>query len=296
MKSILVTGINGLLGREVYNKFKKSYDIVGIGRNNINNLSDITYIKFDLSRNDYAILKKACQPDIIINCAAMTDHEVCEKNIEMSFSINSFAPLKLLDTFPDAYLIHISTDAVFGKNDHFPDENVKANPFGIYGLSKFIGEQLLIERNRNVLILRTTIVGIGGLRLKPSFVEWILKSLKDNKDINLFVDTLFSPISIYDFSDIIECCINSNLSGLFHCAGGENISKYDFGLKLAKAMSLDTSKINKGYLANSKFEACRRNDQTLNSQKIEKILNLKLPDATQCINQITRRTYELHQD
>ena len=95
---------------------------------------------------------------------------------------------KFLKFFPNSRLIHISSDAVFPDNLHLATEKDVTKPSNIYGLSKLIGENEIKNSGAPHLSIRTTIVGLNINPKKQSFIEWIINSIRAEKNINLFND------------------------------------------------------------------------------------------------------------
>lgn len=287
MLKLLVTGPTGMLGSEIFARLNGKYQFYGCGRHKA--LSSPAYLYFDLASQSYQELANFCLPDVIINCAALTDHEMCASDPGHAMEINAKVLEKLAKTFPNTYIIQISTDAVFGKDSHFPDENVVPRPESAYGKTKLAGEKLLFDNSDNALALRTTIVGTGGQRIRPSLAEWIICSLQEGKELNLFTDTLFTPINTGDFVDILDWCIQLRPKGALNAAGGSVCSKHAFGLALCHALNLDASLIREAKLADSELGKSRNMDQSLNSSRLASLMGQDLPDLEKCVKGITRK-------
>lgn len=275
-----------MLGQALENVWKNKFLLFGTASSQQNmdsTHSHVPFLPFNLESDNYLQLKNFCNPDIIINCAAITDLSLCETNPSYAYKINSYAVQKIALAFPSAYIIHISTDAVFGRNALFPDETANPEPFSIYGKSKLEGEKLLLLNNSSSIILRTTIVGTGGHRFGMSLAEWILNDLKSEKRINLYSDALFTPISIWDFAKILEWCIDKRPRGILHATGSERISKYYFGFALACIANLNSNLITPTLLSDSLNASIRRFDQSISSRKLEKLRGIPLPGGLGCV-------------
>ena len=108
---------------------------------------------------------------------------------------------------------------------------------------KRVGELFQYFRESKYTIVRTTIVGLNINQNKTSFIEWIINSIKQNKDLGLFSDVLFSPISIWSLAEEIKFLIETNNINCetLHISG-ELCSKYEFGIKLLKNLNLSSKK------------------------------------------------------
>lgn len=271
MKKIMVIGVEGMLGHTFFNVASNFYDAFGTYfdsefkqkfQKSFTEELDITNkISVD------SIVKKH-RPDMIVNCAAVTDVDFCENNPKLAESVH-VTGTKILSEAADsiaAKFIHISTDFVFdGRKGSYTEED-SPNPLSVYAKTKFEGEKVVSE---NGLIVRTCIYG-WNIQNKQSVVEWIINKLRNGKPVNLFVDNFFSPIYTGDLSRIILEMSEKNLKGLYHVSGSEKISKYKFGLKVAEVFNL-----NKGCIKPIKFDSMKRKanrpkDTSLRCDKIKK--------------------------
>ena len=287
MKRILVTGASGMLGATLVRLLNNDFNVYATGNSNFKNQHP-NYMKFDLSSNDYSKLLDWSKPDLIVHCAALTNGNFCEKNPEKAFLINSESVSKLIKySKKNVKIIYISTDAVFPANSSFSNENSITGAESIYGKSKEAGEKSLIKSGKNYNIIRTTIVGLNININKTGFVEWILNSSKDNVNIQLFDDVIFSPISIWDLSYEIIFIINSNLkNGIYHISGKDKLTKFDFGMKLLHSLGYNTKSISPGKIVKFPLRAKRNKDQSLDCAYYMKITKRDLPVIEKTINSI----------
>lgn len=291
MKKILITGSSGLLASAIIHKFKNKFDLYLTSRNPGENF-DTKFKSFDLSCDDYSLLTNWTKPDIIIHCAASTNVDQCEVNKNEALKVNTETVKKLKDVFPESKFVFISTDAVFSEPNGCVEES-ECNPVNYYGHTKYLAEQYLRTLDENFLIIRTTIVGLGGHR--QSFCDWILNSAKNGKEIGLFTDSFFNPISIWNFSEKIDWCLDNDVQGIFHINGSEIISKYDFGIKLVKAAGLRGDIIKKIKISDMNFIAKRNSNMSLSVEKFKKIYNAPLPDINTTITEICLRYGEQYE-
>jgi len=189
-------------------------------------------------------------------------------------------------------LIFISSDAVFPDGIHMATEKDQTSPENVYGKTKETGEKYIKDASGDHIAIRTTIVGKNINPSYQGFVEWIVNSVKNGKEITLFEDVLFTPITTWHLANEMEWIMRSNISGIVHVAGGEPISKYDFGKKICEGLELDTKLIRKGNMDNVKFNAKRSKDQTMDSSFYNSISNRTLPSADENVDIIVEHFQE----
>ena len=192
---ILILGSSGLLGNKIYFFLKKK------GLNIIHN--GLKKRKLDITNlnNLKIILNK--KPDLIINCAAITNIEKCEKffketskiNIELGDNI-FFLKKKLNLKFS---VIFFSTDQVY-ESKKYSKENSKFTTYNNYSYQKLRAEKIYTKNNS--IIFRTNFFG-KGVGSRKSFSDWLYNSFKSNKKFFLFKDIVFNPVRIDTLSNII---------------------------------------------------------------------------------------------
>ena len=150
MKSIIVTGCNGQLGRAINKQ---------LGNNSEYSLVNTDVAELDITNID-AVMKLAreVKPYAIINCAAHTAVDACETDVDNAYRINAIGPrnLSIAATETGAKMIQVSTDYVFdGFGDKPLTEFDQTNPQGIYGKTKLAGEEFVKDFAEKYFIIRT---------------------------------------------------------------------------------------------------------------------------------------------
>jgi len=278
-----------MLGATLANYFR-DFNVFGTADSEYEKVN-FNYKKFNLLSENYNDLIDWSKPDIIIHCAAITNGNICEKDPYLALNVNGLSLKKLLlATNNDVKIIYISTDAVFPSKLHMAREQDCVGPENIYGKSKELGEFFLnSSHGRSFTIIRTTIVGLNLNKENTGFVEWIINSGKNNEQLGLFNDVLFTPISIWDLADEIKFLINSNNinSETLHI-GGELCTKHAFGEQLLNSLNISTEKVIETSILKFKDRAKRCMDQSINSDFYKKKYRRKLPTLTQTINTIKK--------
>mgnify|MGYP001197582052 CR=1 FL=1 len=291
--NILITGASGMLGANLVSKMQNKFNVFATGLSKDPGYRTNQYKQFNLSEQTYKVLSQWSTPDIIIHCAAITDVDYCEDNIDKAVSINGESAKKILDSFSNVKVIYLSTDAVFN-NKKMVSEKDTPNPVNIYGKSKLIGENYITKNIKKHCIIRTTPVGINLNPSKQKFVEWIVNSLKNNKKIDLFKDVIFSPISVLRLVDEIEWIVENNISGLWHIAGNTQLNKYDFGIKLCEELNLNKELIQSSILESKNLKANRSKNQTMNCNKYQDYSGRVLPNISEIIRSLKFQLKDLN--
>lgn len=286
--NILVTGASGMLGATIVHNFAKYFNVYATGRSTYEDCP-VPYKQFDLSEKDYNELISWSNPDIIIHSGALTNGNYCNENPIDAFNINGVSVKKIIDaTSENVRIIYISTDAVFPSILHRAKEKDCTFPESVYGKSKEIGEFFLINSSRKYIIVRTTIVGLNANKTKSGFVEWIINSALKKENIGLFDDVFFNPISIWDLTKELKYIIQNleESSEILHIAGDTYCTKYEFGMKLLKELTIEAKYIEKSSIKKFTDRAKRSTDQTLDSSYYQFKYNRKLPSTEDTINTI----------
>lgn len=221
---------------------------------------------------------RAVTPRWIIHCAAATNMDWCERNAGDCFRINSEASRLLARTARTvgARFVYISTDNVFSGECGDYTESDPTGPMNIYAKSKLAGEQGVAEELPDSLIVRTNIYG-WNMQPKESLAEWMLGRLRQSSPFLGFEDAIFSPILANDLADCLWEMMSSGLQGVFHVAGGEACSKYEFGRRMASVFALDSSLVQPSSIRDSKLLAPRPLNTSLNTDRIARALGRSMP-------------------
>lgn len=235
-----MTGATGYIGSELLRMLPdEENQIIPIGFSNTHiheNVRNVDLTDF-IKTNQYI---KSVSPDIILHLAGSKDMAKCEADKIFSRRINFEASENIISQcFENKIkLIYISTDAVFdGVHKH--DELSVAVPTTQYGKDKLATENLI----RNNLI-DFVIVRIGGIfGTKNDFVDEVYTKLKREGNFHAYVNLINNPTYIGDLCNMLRIIIEKEHRGIFHCAGSESLSRYDFALKIAEHFNFDTSLI-----------------------------------------------------
>ena len=181
------------------------------------------------------------QPDAIIHTAAIANVDACEIRSETARLLNAEIPGRLAELCAKrgVRLIHISTDAVFdGTKDSVYTEEDAPNPLSIYARTKLDGETAVLSVNADAVVARVNFFG-WSLSGKRSLSEYFVNHLSSGKECDGFTDVCFCPLFVGDLADTLVRMLEKDLSGLYHVVGSEAMTKYDFGVKIARQFGFD---------------------------------------------------------
>ena len=229
---IWVTGANGQLGHELVERLRKENEGYIVLSTDMD--VDITDME-QVSR--YATTN---HPNIVINCAGMTDTDACEKDMVKAYRVNALGArnVSAAACIVDAKIIQISTDDVFSGNSRDAlTEFDTAVPTTVYGKSKLAGETLVRELNPKHLVIRSSWVYGNG----NNFLTHLLEQVREGHLVNVAYDQVGTPTSTQALADGIISLIKSKEYGVYHASCEGFCSRYDFAKKVLELTGNDAS-------------------------------------------------------
>jgi dTDP-4-dehydrorhamnose reductase len=245
VKRALVTGAAGLLGQHIINRMAAEYQVTGvdIAPNPFEEKPTLSYIKSDLSvPGRIQEIVSDLPPDLIINCAAYTDVDGCERNRELANRLNVGLVEDLL-CIAAGKIIHYSTDYVFdGRSGPYAEED-PTSPLGYYGSTKLLSEEKLLDSRADTLIIRSNVLFGTAVSVRPNFITWLIDSLRAGKRLNIVTDQFNNPIHAGHLAEASIEAATIGLRGVWHIAGRDYLSRYDIAIKVAEFFNLDQNLI-----------------------------------------------------
>ena len=286
MKKIaLITGGSGLLALNWALAIREHYAVIlGLHERNIS-LAGVETRQIDLESADHlARAFEMVQPHIVIHTAGLTSIEKCETNPDLAQHINVELAANVAQACAKFALplIHISSDHLFSGEVSLVDETHPTAPRNIYGRTKAEAESRVLEAHPQALVIRTNFYGWGP-SYRHSFSDVVIEALRSSNELTLFRDVYYTPVLIEVAAQTAHDLINLKASGIFHVVGDERISKYEFGLRIAKEFNLDSSIISPGLLADQVSLVQRPHDMSLSNKKTCNLLGRKLDGVAEHI-------------
>ncbi|MCR8921377.1 sugar nucleotide-binding protein [Dasania sp. GY-MA-18] len=284
---ILVAGASGLLGsyllpflrRQIGDNKTITSDCEVIGQA-YKNLKDAGFIQADFTKkNDVKRVLDQIKPDLIINLICLSDVDLCERDINLSYALNVSVVESIVDWLvknDSSHLIQISTDHVYDS----PGLNKEGEVIirNQYAFSKYAGE--LSALMAGATVLRTNFFGNSLCDRRKSFSDWVISSCKSKLDIELFSDVMFNPLSMQTLSEMICKVVESPVAGVFNLGSNKGMSKSDFSFFLADSLQLNSDCLREASFEQVKTRlglTARPKDMLMNVEKFERAFNVSLP-------------------
>ncbi len=276
-KKVLITGCGGMLGKAVYEKFAPHCQVLA---------TDIDLNEPWLEYGDVIDLQKISEkafkfgPDLIINLAALTDLEYCEKNPEITWKTNALGAenMALISKKLNATHIYISTAGIFDGQKEYYNDFEQPNPMSIYAKSKYYGELIIEKMLDNYFIFRAGWMMGGGHKKDKKFINKIFKQILDGrKELFVVEDKLGTPTYTVNFAESMFEIVQTALYGLYNMVCEGSCSRYDVAVKFVKLLGIEKEITIK--IVDSDFF---KNEYFAPRPYSEKLINLKL--STRGIN------------
>jgi dTDP-4-dehydrorhamnose reductase len=250
----------------------------------------------DLSQADQvAALFQEIQPEVVIHCAAIATLDDCENDPELAMRVNADLPGWLAGEAARSgtRLIHLSTDAVFDGQSRDYSEDDRPNPLSVYARTKLAGESKVLEANPGAFVARVNFFGwsMGGRR---SLAELFYYTLAAGKPMFGFTDVYFCPLLVNHLANLLLEIAATDLSGLYHVFSPECLSKYAFGLSVARKFGLDEKLVQPVPVAQAGFKAARSPNLIMRSDKLNRALGRSLPTQAQAMQDFYQLWVEGH--
>jgi dTDP-4-dehydrorhamnose reductase len=216
---IVILGTGGRLGAALLRECRDKFDVAGFNHTQLD-LSNLDEVRDKLHATDF---------DFLINAAAFTNVELCERQRDEAFRINAEAPCVLaeLSREKDARLIHFSTDYVFDgtKREPYTEED-DASPISIYGESKLAGEKnVLAAQNQNLVVRVSWVFGPD----RPSFIDAMIRQARETEEVEAVTDKFSTPTYTLDIAEMLPRFFGENVSGgILHFANAGQCSWQEY--------------------------------------------------------------------
>jgi len=286
MEKIIITGASGLLGSKLVETAKRFYEVTPThsGAPLFTNS-----IRMDITDfNQVSEVFNRIRPDFVVHAAAMTNVDRCETDKKNAWKINVQGTENVARMCAKyaAKLVYVSTDYVFDGEKGLYSEDDATAPINYYGLTKLEGESKVKQYCKDYVIARTSVL-YGWHERKPNFATWIINSLRNNMPITVVDDHFNSPTLADNLAEIILETLQKNLTGTYHTAGDERISRYDFAKTIANTFLLNEELITPTKMSQLKaWVAKRPRDSSLSVNKAKETLKTRLMNIKESLTRL----------
>ena len=299
MKTILVTGANGQLGNEMR--------LVSAGSKDRYIFTDVVEVEgletVMLDITDLEAIRKMVKDNdvkVIVNCAAYTNVDKAEDDVDFCRLLNARAPenLAVAANEADALLVHVSTDYVFGGDPYNTPcrEDQKGTPTGVYGLTKLQGEQAIQASGCDYVIIRTAWL---YSEFGKNFVKTMLNLTATKPQLNVVFDQTGTPTYAFDLAEVIAVVIADYAAvdsekypktGVYHYSNEGVCSWFDFTKMIAEYAGNEACDIRPCHSNEFPSKVTRPAYSVLDKTKIKQTFGVKVPYWTdslkKCINNL----------
>ena len=262
MTRLLVTGAAGVVGSALSSRFEDLYPgcvfsgrdarAAGPGRPPVAGC--------DLgSRAAVDRLIEEANPDVLVHLAGNKDVFALEKSPELARRANVDTTRRIVEALGGAntLVVFISSDYVFEGTTGPYWESSPTRPTTVYGATKVAAEALLHESGLAVAIARSS--SLFGF--PNDFVSTVRSAIHQGQPFPAFSDLVSNPTAVADLFEMFRRIIDRRLTGIFHVAGSEAVSREGFARKIAAALGLDATLIR----AEKKGDRIRPSDLSLDN-------------------------------
>jgi dTDP-4-dehydrorhamnose reductase len=182
--------------------------------------------------SDLELAIEAESPELVVNCAAFHNVDICETQPERAFAVNALAVDRAaaLCAARDVTFVTFSTDYVFDGPATRPYEETDCpQPISVYGASKLAGEQLVLRRAMKAYVVRTCgVYGKHASKSKGTFIDRVITQARSGERPRVVRDVIVSPTYAGDLAIALRRLVGSDRYGLYHACNVGPVSWYDF--------------------------------------------------------------------
>jgi dTDP-4-dehydrorhamnose reductase len=294
---VLLLGKNGQVGWELQRSLATLGDVVALDRHVDNglcgDLADLQGLRTTIQR---------VAPDIIVNAAAYTAVDKAESDKDVALQINTTAVQVIAEEAKKlgCWFVHFSTDYVFdGTGTEAWQEDDAVSPVNYYGMTKWMGEQAIVQSGCRYLIFRTCwVYGARG----SNFAKTMLRLATDRPELNVIADQIGAPTGADLIADVTAVTLRKALAepavaGIYHLAAAGFTTWHEYASLVidygkASGMPLQAQAVNPISTAQFPTPARRPLNSRLNTEKLRKTFSIHLPDWRSGVTRMLKEVLE----
>jgi dTDP-4-dehydrorhamnose reductase len=201
----------------------------------------LSHAQLDVA-NPYALARaiEDHAPDLVINCAAFHNLDVCEAEPDQAWAVNVRAVREMAQRVPR--LVHLSTNYVFDgrREEPYAEHDVPA-PRSVYAITKLAGEHAALAYGDRSLVVRAAgLYGLNGSVSKGgNFVQRMLARGREQGALKMVADQLLQPTFTADLAAGIVDAVQREATGVVHLTAADACSWHEFTLAIVELAGLD---------------------------------------------------------
>ena len=293
MARLLITGSNGLLGTALVSHAAAAHEVVGTSASPPSGVfQPLRFYQADIRDADamQAVMNEV-RPTAVLHTAAMTNVDACELDPELAYAVNVEGTKHVARAARDvgAKLIALSSDYVFSGERGPYDEEDPVGPISVYGRTKLGAEEAVRESGVDYCIARTSVLFGWYMGARVNFVTWLIDTLRAGREANIVTDQTNAPTLTDNAAEMLLALVEQDAQGVFHTAGGEWLSRYDFALRIAERFALDASLIRPILSADLQQPARRPVHSGLRVTKVAQVTGVRPMSVTEALDALRQQ-------
>jgi dTDP-4-dehydrorhamnose reductase len=214
------------------------------------------------------------RPDAVVHAAVLSRAEDCESRPDEAERVNARLPGLVAEGCRErgVRLVALSTDLVFAGDRPFVSESAATGPRNRYGRTKLAGEQAVLQAFPQAAVVRVALVLGRGHGPRATSSESVARALQAGRPQKLFTDEFRTPIDPESVADAIARLLDQEGAGVYHLGGPERVSRYELGLRVARALGLGAQGIVTAVQAEHQGPDQRAPDVSLDSSRARREL------------------------
>ncbi len=238
---MLVTGGSGYLGDWVVRLAKTRWQVTATSFSRSSRQTGVTWRQLDVRDADaVSALVDDLRPAVVVHTAAAnpgSDPDYGGVNVRGTRHVAQAAARV------GARLVHLSTDVIFDGGDAPYVESDAPRPITAYGRSKAQAEAEVRASGADAVMVRTSLIYGWRPRLDRQ-TRWVLDGLRNGEPPHLFTDEFRCPIWVESLAAaLLELAERPPIPTVLNVAGAQRLSRYDFGVRLARFHGVDPAAI-----------------------------------------------------
>ena len=232
---VLIIGADGMLGRDMLNHISTDYSVIGADIDEVD-------IAVQAQVDEFVTSQK---PDLVVNCAAVSSADECEKDTERAFQVNTDGAVNLAKACKrlGIPLVHMSSDFIFDGTKETPyREDDSPNPLMIYGETKLASETEIAKVFDEFIIMRPR--WLFGFNDK-SFTRFVLRKVAEGGPVPIYHVELACSAYTLDLADGIMNLVEKRARGIYHFSNYGYCDRLEFAREIFDIMGYDKSRLQK---------------------------------------------------